>query len=120
MVTGSTAGIGFAAVFGLARLGASVIVNGRMQARVDRAMRGIHDDIADAKVTGIAADLALPDGVAHVTKTYLVWIDWSTTSASSASSRSPRSKTQVAAILRYQRHERRALNAPLSIRHACA
>jgi NADPH:quinone reductase-like Zn-dependent oxidoreductase len=71
LVTGSTAGIGSAAVFRLARLGASVIVNGRMHARVDRAMRGIQDDIADAKVTGIAADLAMLDGVAHATKTYL-------------------------------------------------
>ena len=37
LVTGSTAGIGFAIALGLAREGARVIVNGRTQARVDAA-----------------------------------------------------------------------------------
>jgi len=35
LVTGSTAGIGFATALGLAREGAAVFVNGRTQARAD-------------------------------------------------------------------------------------
>jgi NAD(P)-dependent dehydrogenase (short-subunit alcohol dehydrogenase family) len=39
IVTGSTAGIGRATAEGLARAGASVIVNGRTQARVEQAVQ---------------------------------------------------------------------------------
>ncbi len=38
LVTGSTAGIGFAAAAGLYREGASVVVNGRTQERVEEAV----------------------------------------------------------------------------------
>ena len=38
LVSGSTAGIGYAIAEGLAREGASVIVNGRAQASVDEAV----------------------------------------------------------------------------------
>ena len=39
IVTGSTAGIGRATAEGLARAGASVVINGRGEARIDEAVR---------------------------------------------------------------------------------
>ena len=39
LVTGSTAGIGFAAARALAAEGAEVIINGRTQSRIDHALR---------------------------------------------------------------------------------
>jgi NAD(P)-dependent dehydrogenase (short-subunit alcohol dehydrogenase family) len=63
LVTGSTAGIGFAIARALAREGASVIVTGRTQQRVDDAIEGIRTEIRDAKIAGVAVDLAMPDGI---------------------------------------------------------
>ena len=63
LVTGSTAGIGFAIARALAREGASVIITGRTQRRVDNATADIRKEIRDAKVSGIAIDLATPDGI---------------------------------------------------------
>jgi NAD(P)-dependent dehydrogenase (short-subunit alcohol dehydrogenase family) len=58
LVTGSTAGIGFAIAKSLASEGARVYVNGRTQERVDAAMRAIRSHAATAKVDGIAADFS--------------------------------------------------------------
>lgn len=58
LVTGSTAGIGFAIARMLAREGAHVYINGRTKTRVDAAIKAIRGDVAAAKVDGIAADLA--------------------------------------------------------------
>jgi len=63
VVTGSTAGIGFAIAEGLAKEGASVIVNGRTQARVDEAIRRIREAAPGATVSGVAADLSNAEGV---------------------------------------------------------
>ncbi len=63
LVTGSTAGIGFAIAQALAREGASVIVNGRTQERVDEALRKIRKEHRDAKVSGVAGDLGTREGV---------------------------------------------------------
>ncbi|MBV8277111.1 MAG: SDR family oxidoreductase, partial [Verrucomicrobia bacterium] len=57
LVTGSTAGIGFAIAQGLAREGAQVIVNGRTQERVDIAVAAIKKRFPDARVEGFAGDL---------------------------------------------------------------
>jgi NAD(P)-dependent dehydrogenase (short-subunit alcohol dehydrogenase family) len=57
LVTGSTAGIGFAIARQLAHEGAQVFVNGRTQARVDKAVREIGNN-AEA----IAADLGTEQG----------------------------------------------------------
>jgi len=57
LVTGSTAGIGFAIAQVLAREGAHVIVNGRTQERVDSALAQIRKEAPRSKVEGIAADL---------------------------------------------------------------
>lgn len=62
LVTGSTAGIGFAIARALAREGASVVITGRTQQRVDDAIENIQREIRAAKVSGIAADLATPGG----------------------------------------------------------
>ena len=55
LVTGSTAGIGFAIAAELAREGARVVVNGRTDRRVDEARRRIEERHPDAQVTGVAA-----------------------------------------------------------------
>lgn len=57
LVTGSTAGIGFAIAKLLAREGAFVYVNGRTDARVEKAVGEI-----EGKVDGVAADLAAEEG----------------------------------------------------------
>jgi NAD(P)-dependent dehydrogenase (short-subunit alcohol dehydrogenase family) len=58
LVTGSTAGIGFAIAKMLASEGAHVYLNGRTQQRVDAAMAAIRSHAATAKVDGIAADFS--------------------------------------------------------------
>src|SRR6266576_80595 len=63
LVTGSTAGIGFAIARALAREGASVVITGRTEQRVDDATKDIRKEIRDAKIAGIAVDLARPDGI---------------------------------------------------------
>jgi NAD(P)-dependent dehydrogenase (short-subunit alcohol dehydrogenase family) len=57
LVTGSTAGIGFAIAKQLAREGAFVYVNGRTDARVNKAVSEI-----EGKVDGVAADLTTEQG----------------------------------------------------------
>jgi len=66
-ISGSTAGIGFAAAKQLAGEGATVIVNGRSQERVDDAIARIEDAVVGASVRGVAADLGTADGVRRVT-----------------------------------------------------
>jgi NAD(P)-dependent dehydrogenase (short-subunit alcohol dehydrogenase family) len=60
VVTGSTAGIGLAIAELLAREGATVIVNGRTQERVNEAIDRIG---VSANTRGVAANLASADGV---------------------------------------------------------
>lgn len=62
VVTGSTAGIGFAIATELAREGASVVINGRSQASVDAAVARLRGLLPDAKVSGCAADLSTAYG----------------------------------------------------------
>ncbi|MFN6992981.1 MAG: SDR family NAD(P)-dependent oxidoreductase [Aquincola tertiaricarbonis] len=57
LVTGSTAGIGFAIAHTLAREGATVIVNGRTQAAVDEAVNRIRTE-TQGTVDGFAGDLS--------------------------------------------------------------
>ena len=68
LVTGSTAGIGYAAALGLAREGAAVVVNGRTQARVDEAIGKIKQETGNEKVSGVAADLGTANGCAEMTR----------------------------------------------------
>src|SRR5882757_9543640 len=62
LVTGSTSGIGHAIAKGLAATGASVVVNGRTQAKVDAAAAAIAKAVPGAKVRGIAADVSTAAG----------------------------------------------------------
>lgn len=62
-VTGSTEGIGFAIARGLAGTGATVVVNGRKQDKVDKAVAALKQAVPDARVEGLAADLGTADGV---------------------------------------------------------
>jgi NAD(P)-dependent dehydrogenase (short-subunit alcohol dehydrogenase family) len=62
LVTGSTAGIGFAAARALAAEGAHVIVNGRTDARVQAAIREIQSAVPQARIDGVAADLGSAAG----------------------------------------------------------
>src|SRR5580704_6432249 len=64
VVSGSTAGIGFAIAAALAAEGAQVIVNGRTDARVTAALKSIRQHVKNAEVRGIAADLGSAQGVA--------------------------------------------------------
>jgi len=66
LVTGSTAGIGFAAAEALAREGAHVIINGRTPARVETALARLRSTVSDAHVEGVAADLSTAAGCASV------------------------------------------------------
>lgn len=65
VVTGSTAGIGYAIAEELARAGAAVVVNGRSQARVDAALASLRASLPDAQLRGVAADLASAQGAAE-------------------------------------------------------
>jgi NAD(P)-dependent dehydrogenase (short-subunit alcohol dehydrogenase family) len=58
LVTGSTAGIGFAIAEGLARENARVIVNGRTEARVTAAIANIRKTNPHARVEAFSGDLS--------------------------------------------------------------
>lgn len=70
LVSGSTAGIGFAIANGLAHEGARVIVNGRTDNRVNAAIERIRSQSASAKLEGIAADLGTVAGVEEVLRRF--------------------------------------------------
>src|ERR1700761_2109596 len=58
LVTGSTAGIGFAIAKGLAKEGAEVYVNGRTTERVESAIKQIKDETGNQNIHGLNADFA--------------------------------------------------------------
>jgi len=66
LVTGSTAGIGFATARALAAEGSSVVVNGRTQKRVDSAIAEIRKVYPGADVSGVAADVSNQEGCAKL------------------------------------------------------
>ncbi len=66
LVTGSTAGIGFATARLLAGEGADVIINGRTGERVARAIELIREDFPGAQLTGVSADLGTQRGCAEM------------------------------------------------------
>jgi NAD(P)-dependent dehydrogenase (short-subunit alcohol dehydrogenase family) len=61
LVTGSTAGIGFAIAKGLAAEGARVVINGRSDARVTAAAKAIRREHPAARLDGFVADLSHPE-----------------------------------------------------------
>ncbi|HEY7635400.1 MAG TPA: SDR family NAD(P)-dependent oxidoreductase [Gemmatimonadales bacterium] len=74
LVTGSTAGIGFATAQALAAEGAAVMVNGRGEDRVASAIRAIKAAVPGAHVGGVAADLGTAAGCELVTRE-VPWVD---------------------------------------------
>jgi NAD(P)-dependent dehydrogenase (short-subunit alcohol dehydrogenase family) len=69
LVTGSTAGIGYAIAAGLAREGARVIVNGRTRESVDEAVSRIRSDTG-GKAFAFAGDLSTEDTARQVAGQY--------------------------------------------------
>lgn len=64
IVTGSTAGIGYAIAKGLAQAGATVVVNGRSAASVERAVARLAGEVARANLRGVTADVGTAEGCA--------------------------------------------------------
>ncbi len=64
IVTGSTAGIGYAIARGLAAAGATVIINGRTRIAVDAAVASLLHALPNATLRGVAADLGTAEGCA--------------------------------------------------------
>jgi NAD(P)-dependent dehydrogenase (short-subunit alcohol dehydrogenase family) len=64
LVTGSTAGIGYAIAAGLADAGASVVVNGRSEERVSAATKTLAEQVPHGRFQAVAADVGTADGVA--------------------------------------------------------
>ena len=62
LVTGSTAGIGHAIAKGLAEAGATVVVNGRTQNKVDAAVAAIAKAVPEGQAAGVAADVSTAAG----------------------------------------------------------
>jgi NAD(P)-dependent dehydrogenase (short-subunit alcohol dehydrogenase family) len=68
VVSGSTAGIGFAIAATLAAEGAKVVVNGRTEARVSAALAQIQQRVKNADLRGVHADLGTSAGVHRLVK----------------------------------------------------
>ncbi len=66
LITGSTAGIGFAIAHGLAAEGAQVTITGRTQTAVDAALGRLRGSVPAARADGIAADCATTKGAETV------------------------------------------------------
>jgi NAD(P)-dependent dehydrogenase (short-subunit alcohol dehydrogenase family) len=70
LVTGSTAGIGFAIAKGLAASGAHVVINGRKDTTVQAALKKLQAAHPGAKIEGVAADLSSAAGCAALVKSH--------------------------------------------------
>lgn len=70
LVTGSTAGIGFAIAEALVKEGVVAIVNGRTRARVDAAVKKINGAGYSGHAEGFAADLGTAKGAFAAIQTY--------------------------------------------------
>ena len=68
VVSGSTAGIGFAIARGLAQARAHVVVNGRTDERVREAIEDLKRAIPSAIMTGVTADLGTAEGAAKLAR----------------------------------------------------
>jgi NAD(P)-dependent dehydrogenase (short-subunit alcohol dehydrogenase family) len=70
IVTGSTAGIGQAIAKGLATAGAKVIVNGRTEGAVAKAVAELAGAVSGAAIEGFAGDLGAAAGCDRLTRAY--------------------------------------------------
>jgi NAD(P)-dependent dehydrogenase (short-subunit alcohol dehydrogenase family) len=70
LVTGSTAGIGYAIAEALAKEGANVIINGRTSSRVESAIKSLGRTSVRGKLEGAPADLGTARGVNSTTQQF--------------------------------------------------
>jgi NAD(P)-dependent dehydrogenase (short-subunit alcohol dehydrogenase family) len=63
IISGSTTGIGYAIAVGMAKAGATVVINGRTEKRVVDAIERLKAEVPGAEVKGVAADLSSAAGV---------------------------------------------------------
>ena len=68
LVSGSTAGIGYAIAQALAEQGAAVMLNGRDAGRTEQAVRRLQQALPSASLQGVAADLATATGADTVVR----------------------------------------------------
>jgi len=68
LITGSTAGIGYATARELAREGAQVTLNGRSTERVEAAVARLRAELPGARIDGIALDLGHAEGCAGLVR----------------------------------------------------
>lgn len=68
LVTGSTAGIGYAIAKQLLQEGVVVHINGRSQKRVDEAIASLKKDVAGAEVRGVVADFSKTEEINNLLK----------------------------------------------------
>lgn len=68
LITGSTAGIGFAIARRLAEEGVKVHINGRRQDRVDEAVANLKQLVAEVEVSGVVADFQSAEQVKTITE----------------------------------------------------
>lgn len=66
LVTGSTAGIGKGIALALARVGATVFINGRSVDSVGQAIASLRASVPDAKLAAAPGDVSTADGCALV------------------------------------------------------
>src|SRR5678815_5312022 len=70
LVSGSTAGIGFAIAKALASEGARVVLNGRAEQRVAEAILSLRASEPKAKLESLALDLSKADAVTEATRRF--------------------------------------------------
>ncbi|MDR3056549.1 MAG: SDR family oxidoreductase [Prevotella sp.] len=68
LVTGSTAGIGYAIAKGLASEGAKVIINGRKAEDVADRIEDLKKETGNENITGITADFSKKEQIDHLIK----------------------------------------------------
>ena len=84
LVTGSSAGIGYAIAEGLAREGASVVLNGRVAPRLEQAVDAIRKKYPESKVEGFVGlrsgpkwrDMKYPPVLVQRRSANLCWARW--------------------------------------------
>lgn len=73
-ISGSTKGIGYAIAKQLGEEGAEVIINGRSQDSVDKALKSLKNEVKDGDFTGISCDFANPVEVGELIEK-IGWVD---------------------------------------------
>ena len=76
LITGSTAGIGYAIAERLAIEGAQVVVNGRTKRRVDDALKTLSDQASSPRAWRLT--LGLPPESKKLSAGFRTWIFWLT------------------------------------------